>query len=70
MRRCRCPAGGVTADTDEDGSYSESELQALTRSQILSLAQSLGYTSVKGNMSKTAMITAFLAAQEAAGGGA
>ena len=56
------------ADTDEDGSYSEDELQALTRSQIHELAQSLGYTSVKGNMSKAAMIAAFLAEQSGGGG--
>ena len=54
------------ADTDNNGSYSEEELNALTKARIAELAAALGYEGITTSMTKTEMITAFLAAQ---GGG-
>lgn len=53
------------ADTDEDESLSESELRALTIAQIKAIAIEKGYE-ITGR-TKAELITAFLAAQEAAG---
>lgn len=54
------------ADADESGDYDEDELNALTRAQIVELAASLEYEGITSSMTKKQMITAFLAAQEAA----
>lgn len=56
------------ADTDDDESLSQAELEALTKAQILAIATEKGYTTVNTSMTKAEMITAFLAAQEAAAG--
>ncbi len=56
------------ADTDQDESLSQAELEALTKAQILAIATEKGYTTVNASMTKAEMITAFLAAQEAAAG--
>lgn len=55
------------ADTDDDESLSQAELEALTKAQILAIAGEKGYDTVLSSMTKAEMITAFLAAQEAAG---
>lgn len=52
------------ADTDDNGSYSEDELSVLTKAQIAELAAALGYEGISTSMTKTAMISAFLEAQE------
>ena len=54
------------ADENSDEELSENELKALNKAQILALATDLGYTTVLASMTKTQMITAFLAAQAAA----
>lgn len=56
----------VDADENSDDELSEDELKALNKAQILALATDLGYTTVLASMTKTQMITAFLAAQAAA----
>ena len=48
---------------DDDGRYSEDELNALTKAQIAELAASLEYEGITASMTKAAMIEAFLAAQ-------
>lgn len=65
-------SGGITgdsirfedADTDDDNELSESELQALTISQIKAIAEEKGYTITATR--KADIIAEFLAAQEAA----
>lgn len=51
------------ADTDNDGEYSEAELNALTKAQIAELASALGYEGITTSLTKAQMIAAFLAAQ-------
>jgi len=51
------------ADTDENGEYSQEELEALTIYEIKELAVSLGYT-ITGN-TKAKLIESFLEAQAA-----
>lgn len=48
------------ADDNEDGSYSEEELNALTKAQLLELAKELGVEGVSSSMLKADMITAIL----------
>lgn len=48
------------ADSNEDGSYSEEELTALTKAQLLTLASELGVGGVTSNMLKADIITAIL----------
>ena len=48
------------ADSDEDGSYSEEELTALTKAQLLSLARELGVEGVSSSNLKADIITAIL----------
>lgn len=48
------------ADSDEDGSYSEEELTALTKAQLLALANELGVEGVSSSMLKADMISAIL----------
>ena len=55
------------ADTDSDGTLSQEELETMTKAQIAELAAELGYEGIVTSMTKANMITAFLAAQEAAG---
>lgn len=52
-----------SADSNNDGKYSEEELNALTKAQIAELAASLDYEGVTTNLTKAQMIAAFLAAQ-------
>ena len=48
------------ADSDEDGSYSEEELSALTKSQLLALANELGVEGVSSSMLKADIVSAIL----------
>lgn len=48
------------ADNDEDGLYSEEELNALTKAQLLELAKELGVEGVSSSMLKADMISAIL----------
>lgn len=48
------------ADDNEDGSYSEEELNALTKAQLLTLASELGVEGVSSNNLKADIITAIL----------
>ena len=48
------------ADSDEDGSYSEEELTALTKAQLLSLANELGVEGVSSSMLKADIVSAIL----------
>lgn len=49
------------ADSDEDGTYSEAELNALTKTQLASLASELGIEGVNTSQTKTVMIETILA---------
>lgn len=51
------------ADVNEDGVYSEEELSALTKAQLLTLAETLGVTGVSSHSTKAQIITAILAEQ-------
>lgn len=51
------------ADTDNNGRYSDEELNALTKAQIAALAAGLGYEGITTSLTKAQMISAFLAAQ-------
>ena len=48
------------ADSDEDGSYSEEELNALTKANLLALARELGVEGVSSSMLKADIISAIL----------
>ncbi len=48
------------ADSDEDDFYSEEELNALTKAQLLALANELGVEGVSSSMLKADMISAIL----------
>lgn len=48
------------ADSDEDGLYSESELNALTKTQLLTLASELGVEGVSSKTTKADIVTAIL----------
>ena len=48
------------ADSDEDGSYSEAELTALTKAQLINLAHELGVEGVSSSMLKADIISAIL----------
>ncbi len=48
------------ADNDEDGLYSEEELNALTKAQLLTLANELGVEGVSSSMLKADIVTAIL----------
>lgn len=48
------------ADNDEDGSYSEEELNALTKAQLLTLASELGVEGVSSSMLKADIVSAIL----------
>lgn len=48
------------ADNDEDGFYSEEELSALTKAQLLDLAKELGVEGVSSNSLKADIVTAIL----------
>lgn len=54
--------------TETDGEYTEEQLSAMTKDQITALAESLSYelTGITSSSTKAEIITAFLAAQEAA----
>lgn len=52
------------ADANDDGVYSETELKALTKAQLLELAESLGVDGVSSSSTKAQIIAAILAAQE------
>ena len=53
------------ADANEDGEYSEEELTALTKAQLLSLCETLNVEGVSSSNTKAQIIAAILAAQEA-----
>ena len=48
------------ADNNEDGSYSESELNALTKAQLIALASDLGVEGVSSSMLKADIVSAIL----------
>lgn len=48
------------ADSNEDGTYSEEELNALTKAQLLVVASELGVESVTSKNTKAEIITAIL----------
>ena len=48
------------ADSDEDGSYTAEELNALTKAQLLELAKELGVEGVSSSMLKADIISAIL----------
>ena len=48
------------ADSDSDNEYSEAELNALTKAQLLDLANELGVEGVSMSMLKADMISAIL----------
>lgn len=52
------------ADADDNGEYSEEELTALTKAQLLTLAQTLEVGGVSSSNTKSEIIAAILAAQE------
>ena len=56
------------ADTNDDGTYSEVELKALTKAQLLELADALLVEGVSSSNTKAEIIAAILAAQENQGG--
>lgn len=48
------------ADSDNDGNYSEAELNALTKAELLSLADELGVEGVSMSDLKADMVSAIL----------
>ena len=48
------------ADSDANGEYSEAELTALTKAQLLSLAQELGIEGISNSNLKADIISAIL----------
>lgn len=52
------------ADANEDGEYSEEELTALTKAQLLSLCETLNVEGVSSSNTKVQIIAAILAAQD------
>ena len=56
------------ADTNDDGTYSEVELKALTKAQLLELADALLVEGVSSSNTKAEIIAAIVAAQESQGG--
>lgn len=52
------------ADANDDGEYSEEELTALTKAQLLTLAETLEVGGVSSSSTKAQIIAAILAAQE------
>lgn len=61
---------GTPEDTTDDELrkvYTQEELEAMTKATIAQMAEVLGYTGIDMTMTKTEMITAFLAAQTADG---
>ena len=52
------------ADANNDGEYSEEELTALTKAQLLTLAETLNVGSVTSSNTKAEIIAAILTAQE------
>ena len=51
------------ADTNNDGTYSEAELKALTKAQLLELAETLSVGGVSSSNTKAEIIAAILTAQ-------
>lgn len=51
------------ADTNDDGTYSEAELKALTKAQLLELAETLSVEGVSSSNTKAEIIAAILTAQ-------
>lgn len=51
------------ADTNDDGTYSEAELKALTKAQLLELAETLSVGGVSSSNTKAEIIAAILTAQ-------
>lgn len=53
------------ADANEDGEYSEEELRALTKAQLLELAETLNVEGLTSSNTKAEIIAAILEAQAA-----
>ena len=53
------------ADANDDGEYSEEELTALTKAQLLTLCETLNVEGVTSSNTKAQLIAAILAAQDA-----
>ena len=51
------------ADANDDGEYSEEELEALTKAQLLELAETLSVGGVSSSNTKAEIIAAILTAQ-------
>ena len=51
------------ADADDDGAYSEEELNALTKAQLLQIAEVLGVEGVSSSKTKAQIIAAILEKQ-------
>lgn len=49
------------ADSDNDGTYSEEELNGLTKAQLASLASELGIEGVNSSQTKAVMVETILA---------
>lgn len=49
------------ADSNNDGTYSEEELNGLTKAQLASLASELGIEGVNTNQTKAVMVETILA---------
>ena len=54
----------ANVDANDDGVYSEEELTALTKAQLLQLAETLSVEGVTSSKTKAQIIAAILAAQE------
>lgn len=51
------------ADANDDGEYSEEELEALTKAQLLELAETLSVGGVSSSNTKAEIVAAILTAQ-------
>lgn len=54
----------VMPEPEPVATYTQADLESMTKAQIAELASELGYEGVSTNLTKAQMIEAFLAAQE------